>query len=481
MRFIRCPYAFVQVDRGLLMPEVLIDPTSQQLIDDGNEFHEGILAQAEPPPDGVDVFEAAAGEDTVLGLPLLRNEELQLLGVPDGVIAAGGALLPIEIKWHKDLRRTDLLELAFYWLLLEPYRAHHDVAPRGRMLLRRDGIPEPVDVELPDAIFDELRDLIGQVRLARRRGATRRVCGCPACSGPLKAQVARATREGKDLTMIWGIGRRYAPLLEELGLGDYDALIDCDPRAVVLGLRAQQRYVSVAQVEEWRQHACAYQQAQAVVFGPPAPVADTFIALDLEYDPFIWLTGVLICDGERREHISLWADNPRQEKANLLALAELVRANPGLPVITWSGTTADLPQLQIASRRHKIGNALNPIYDRHIDLYMHTARTVRLPTPTLSLSEVAGYFGIPTRSTVADGFQAMFMFAAYQRTRDRAEKRRLRRELLLYNRDDLEQLAGSHLGILALHALDAPTATAPRQSPAPAMRMWATGITGCQT
>jgi predicted RecB family nuclease len=453
VRFLRCPYAFVQVDRGLLLPEDLVDPLSQQLIDDGNAFHEGVLADALPLPEGMDLADALAAPGTLFGIPVLRNEELKLLGAPDGVITERGALVPIEIKSHKDLRRTDLLELAFYWRVLEPYRTRQDGAPRGRMLLRRDGIPQPVDVELTDAIFDELRDLIEQVRRARRRGVKPRVCGCTACCGPLREQVARATREGKDLTMIWGIARSYAAALEELGVADYDALIDCDPRELVLGLRERQTFVSVAQVEEWRHHAHAYREAQAVIFGSPAPIGEKFIAFDLEYDPFIWLTGILISDGRQREHISLWADNPRQEKNNLLALAEIVRLNPGLPVITWSGTTADIPQLKLAAHRHRLGEALRPIYDRHIDLYLHVARTVRLPIPGLSLGETADYFGIPKTSTVVDGFQAMFMFAAYQRTRSRTEKHQLRDELTVYNRDDLEQLVGVHLAIRSLEPL----------------------------
>jgi predicted RecB family nuclease len=452
LRFLRCPYAFVQVDRGLLLPEDLIDPLSQQLIDDGNEFHRAVLTETIPLPDSTDLIAAFAGDSTLVGIPVLRNEGLMLRGAPDGVIADRGGLVPIEIKSHKDLRHTDLLELAFYWLLLEPYRTRTNVQPRGRMLLRRDGIAKPVDVDLTDSLFAELRNLLTQLRLARRQGVRPRVCSCTACRGPLREQVARLTREGKDLTMIWGINRTLAPALEDLGLSDYDALVDCDPSEVRLGLRTRKLFRSIAQVEQWRKHALAYRRADVVIFGPPAPVAEKFIAIDLEYDSFIWLTGILISDGERRERLSLWADNAREEKCNLLELAEIVRSNPGLPVLTWSGTSADMPHLRDAAHRHKLGGELQPIYDRHIDVCLYMARSVRLPQPSLSLGPVAAYFGIPKTSTVAGGLEAMVMFATYQRTRNKAERRRLRNELTLYNCDDLEQLAGAHLAIRELQS-----------------------------
>jgi len=266
-RFIRCPYAFVAVERGLLLPEDLVDRFSEQLINAGTDFHERVLDEAVPMPAGLTLEEAFAGEGTVLGLPVLRNEKLKLLGAPDGVIAADGGLLPIEIKSHKNLQRTDLLELAFYWLVLEPFRTRHDISPRGQLLLRRDGVAHPVDVELTEELFSELDGLIAQLRRARRYGVKPRVCGCIACSGPLAEQVLRLTRRGKDLSMIWGIGPRYAEVLEGLGLGDYDALIDCDPRRIARDLRARRRFVGAEQVEQWRQHARAYQEARAVVFG----------------------------------------------------------------------------------------------------------------------------------------------------------------------------------------------------------------------
>jgi predicted RecB family nuclease len=454
-RYLRCPFAFVQVDRGMLTEDQLFDPISRQLIDDGVDFHEQVLATAVPMPD-MPLADAFTTDVTLLGVPVLRNPALKLLGAPDGVICENGALLPIEIKSHKDVRRTDLLELAFYWLLLEPLRTRK-VTPSGLMILRRDGIDERVPVELDAGHFAEVTALIKQVRQARRKGVRPRVCGCPACRGPLREQVSVATRRGRDLTMIWGVGRRYATALEEFGIDNYEALIDSCPPEIVAQLRDRRLYVSADQVEQWRAHAQAYRESREIIFGPRAPVGESFIAFDLEYDPmnpFIWLIGILINTPERRELRFLWSSSPKEERENLLDFAELVRAHPDVPVLTWAGTMADIPQLQAAAARHGLSRELAVVHQRHLDLFMHAVQTLRLPTPEFSLEEVAGYFGIPKTSTVRDGFEAQNMFLTHQRSRSEVDRERIREQLIAYNRDDLEMLAGTHQAIEILHAAE---------------------------
>jgi len=112
-------------------------------------------------------------------------------------------------KSHRDVRRTDELELAFYWLLLDPLRTRQIDEPQGRLILRRDGVPVDIDIEIIPERFDEVRRLVRDIRHARRHGVRPRVCGCVACRGPLREQIRRRTRDCRDLTLIWGIGRMY--------------------------------------------------------------------------------------------------------------------------------------------------------------------------------------------------------------------------------------------------------------------------------
>jgi|SRR5579875_817495 len=120
--FLRCPYAFYQIDRGALAPSDAVDALGERLIDDGVAFEHSITAGTVPLPAGLDLAAAFLSGGRVYGLPPLRNQNLALHGVPDAVDARGGALIPVEIKSHRSVRRTDELELAFYWRLLEPYR-----------------------------------------------------------------------------------------------------------------------------------------------------------------------------------------------------------------------------------------------------------------------------------------------------------------------------------------------------------------------
>jgi len=455
IRYLECPYAFAQLDRGIITPADLVGAVGEQLIDAGIDFHENIVAAAVPLPENVDLAEALASEETVLSLPTMRNPNLKILGAPDGVEAAGGTLIPIEMKSHRDVRRTDLLELAFYWLLLEPYRTTSDIEPCGIMMLRRDGRPENVRVDLGPEIFAQVRKLIGEVRKARRSSVQPRVCGCPACRGPLSQSVARLTRDGKDLSLIWGIGRRYAQVLECAGVNDYEALIGADPRSIVGTLRREGLFVSADQVTQWQAHARAYREAQAVIFGPPLDIGDSFIALDLEYDPMdfhIWLIGMLICDGDRREHVVFWADDPREERNNLCALSALVDHNPALPVLTYAGVMADLPQLQSAEQRHELQGTLQPVVDRHHDLFTQMVRSLRLPAPLMSLGDVGSYFGVARDSTIRDGFEAQSLYGTYLRSRNTEKKEALREALTNYNRGDLDMLADAYHAIRDLHA-----------------------------
>lgn len=133
VRYLRCPYAFWQIDSGALAPEAAIDALGERLIEDGVAFEGTVTAEARPLPPGVDLADAFVTEARVYGLPRLENHQLELHGIPDAVDAARGRLMPVEIKSHREVRCTDELELAFYWRLLEPYRTIDPCEPYGRL------------------------------------------------------------------------------------------------------------------------------------------------------------------------------------------------------------------------------------------------------------------------------------------------------------------------------------------------------------
>ncbi len=242
-------------------------------------------------------------------------------------------------------------------------------------------------------------------------------------------------------------------MLEDFGVATWQDLMRCDVHAVAAWFWARGHpAVTATEVSRWWQHACSYAVGHSVVFddfltGDAAafPVGGSFIALDLEYDSdyqepgsLIWLVGACVVNGDLREHLVLWADSADDEERNLRALGELVRCRPTLPVVTWAGDSAEGPRLRAAANSLRTRVNLDPLFERHIDLFTYARQHVRLPIPRLGLKEVAEYFGIPRLSGVADGRHARSLHDRYRRTGDPG----LRDRLIDYNRDDLDTLVG---------------------------------------
>ncbi|MBI3247210.1 MAG: ribonuclease H-like domain-containing protein [Deltaproteobacteria bacterium] len=385
-RYLRCPYAFYLLDRGLIAFEETVTEMQIRLIQEGVEFHSVVEAKAIPlsiePNDLPRVF--AEESIRLFGVPLFENAKLQIYGKPDAIDTAQGALIPIEIKSHKAVQRSDELELAFYWMLLEPLRKRK-VPPRGYLLLRRDGVDEQVEVEIPSHRLDQVLDLLQDIRKARDLGVTPRICGCTVCSGIMREEIDRATRAKKDLTRLWGMGRVYARHFEDIGISDYDELLSVESSSLVEKLRDRKCFVSPAQVDHWKHHAASYSASSPVLFGNPLRLDGGFLALDLEYVPsgLIWLVGICLVRPNGREYFALWAETSIQEKRNLKRLAEISMANPSLPVVTWSGNGADMPQLRNAAQRLKLGHELDAVTSKHLDLFQYVRNAVRFPIPQL--------------------------------------------------------------------------------------------------
>ena len=305
MRYLRCPYAFSLLDRGAVSFPETIDNVQARLINEGTAFHRGVEASAVSTDLDTSELQTLVDQEDVqlFGLPILENADLRIHGAPDAIRTAHGALLPVEIKSHKNVRRTDELELAFYWMLLQPYRTRA-VSPRGFLILRRDGEAEEVEVELGEQRFHDVSRLISEVRHARRDAPPPRVCSCAVCSGVKREEVVNATRTAKDLTMIWNLGLVYARALEELGVVDYDDLLNFEAPELVEGLARRGSRLSVATVEGWQRHAQAYSLDRPVMW-KPWPLGRSFIVLDLEYEDHIWLIGACVVEGDQREYLAL--------------------------------------------------------------------------------------------------------------------------------------------------------------------------------
>ncbi len=401
-RYLRCPYAWYLQDRGEISFEDTVDEFQLQLVRAGSEFHVEVEREAIPielPEEGLSGLLDA--ELTLLGTPDFENEELRIRGRPDGIETAAGALLPIEIKSHKDVQATDQLELAFYWLLLEPYRTRVIDEPRGFLELRRNGGHERVEVEISAERLKQARKLILDVRRARVKGVRPRVCGCRVCSSLRKDEVARVTERNKDLTLLFGIGPVYAPILERAGITSWEELLECDPREV--GRRAGGDSCSTSRCGRSRagsamRRAGAAARRSSSAISPASPSRSSRSTWSTRASATA-RSGSSAPASPTATRASTCRSGPTPAAEEEHALRELDRAiaaNPELPIVTWSGTGADLPRIAGATVGLDLPHLREALHERHIDLFTWVWRSVRFPRPGLDLKTVAK---LPRRPT----------------------------------------------------------------------------------
>ena len=447
--FERCPYAFLLLDRGVVTRDKAVTRDRAERMAAGVAFEERVVSSVEPAPPAASVQELLCGDvDVFLGRTFI-NRELRLAGIPDGVRPAGGELVPIEVKDHAYPTRRDALELAFYWLLLEPYRERVG-EPRGIVIGNRRGEYVEVDVELTDDHFDTVSRLIDGVRSARRDGVVPDgLCECFVCAGPGRSALIADLLARRHVSLLWSVGPVFSKGLSELHLDDFKVLAKECPEAVAIDLRlAGYTNVSSRMVERWQHHAAALLHGHPVVFAERRAVGRRFIAVDLEYTPHaVWLIAAAVVDGGRRSVRQFWADDRAELKAAMLALGELVSSHQGFPVVTWSGNGADLPQLEAAAWSTGTRRAIRPVLDRHVDAYAQARDALRLPIVGMSVKDVAAYFGFERSSTVRDGREAVAMYGEYQRCESKRARRAIRQELIAYSREDLEMLVSAVRGL----------------------------------
>jgi predicted RecB family nuclease len=239
--------------------------------------------------------------------------------------------------------------------------------------------------------------------------------------------------------MIHGVGYWHAKSLDTLGYGTWPQLIDADPEVLLAGIRnAGVKSVGLTTVKKWQTHAQSLKSGEPVPLHPVDPLDFPFgyIALDLEYDPIIWLIGARFVYNESTETQFLWANSLRSEKSNMLKLATFLDSHPDAPLVTWSGNSADIPRLRKAAIANGLSEVLRIDSRPHVDLHLWAERNVRLPIPGTGLKEVEEYFGFPRITRFMNGFMAVMLYADYSRTKNRS----IKEQLIEYNRDDVDSL-----------------------------------------
>ncbi len=383
-----------------------------------------------------------AQDHRLLDVRTFRNPRLKLVGRPDGLVTANGALQPVEIKSHRLLQHTDRIELAFYWLLLSELRTANAADPVGWAFLRhRDGSHVHQKVELTAELLGETKTVIQKVRDARRLGVEPVWCPCTVCRGVRRRQVAEAVRERRDLSSVSGIGPVKREALLAAGYRSWDDLLGHDAEDIARAVNVAQgrRLVNVSEVRRSQSHARALATNQPLMTSAaaPFPVPAEYVAFDAEYTADnVWLLGARVVLRDRDLCFSVWA-SPAGEAQALSEMDAIFSRYPGLPVVTWNGNGADLPAIRKAAARAGDNRLAKLIGARHIDLYRWTRQNLMLPIASLGLKEVSEHFGISRESGVTSGLAAEALWRRYQRTGNQE----IKAELVNYNLDDLRSLS----------------------------------------
>lgn len=442
IQFERCPYAFWLIDKGEVRLEEVMGEAITLILEDGQTFEELVVADVpviEATPD--DLPALFKTNMTLYNPPLLKNKALKLAGKPDAIETAKGRLIPVEIKSHRRKQLTDILELAFYWLLLEPYRTRR-ADPSGVLILRDiHGSEERQEVELDEYHLDRVRQLIKDVRRARKHGVEPEMCLCVVCAG--RPEIAVACRERGSPSLLYGIASKTRRALQAVGIQTMHDIATCDPEATRASLYQIKQYVSEQQIRTWQGHVRAYDANAPVLIGEGQLTFNDFIVVDLEYDSrhhgLIWLVGYAVVKEGATEYTQFWADDHNAAKKNLRKLASALKKHPDIPVITWSGISAEIPQLEDSIEHYDLEDELQLLFERHFDLFEYAKANVRLPIPTLDLKSVGKFLGHYRKADIRGGMEAAFLHRQYLEA-ERKEKAVIKRDLIAYNLEDLEAL-----------------------------------------
>ena len=438
LEYLRCPFrVFLAHSQNISMDELKRPDMIRALMEKGTEFEESVLSEIPIKED--QSIDDAVKEKVIFAAPILiLNNELGMKGIPDLIDTENGKLYPIEIKNRRSLRYTDSLELAFYWNLLSPLRKGKP-KPKGFVHLNTGQV---VEVRLTADDFIRLQVLIQSVREVKECGTEPAFTDeCRFCKLAEQCEEEIVTVGG--LTLISGVSRVRHAQLKSIGIHSLTALADCDPESLHRKwYRECVTSPSLNQVELMQLHAESWVNRIPIQLADEAhPVGKRFAVLDLEYESgqYIFLIGLIIVDGKTKKYHQLFSDHPNQEEKLLKQFIQFLVDNPDLTFVTWSGATADMPQLRRAWSRHGLPSTnLMSIEDRHVDLAAYASRNFRFPAKSFRLGDMERYFGFKRKKRDIDGFLVPSIYADYVRSRNESKKERLRTKLLQYNKDDVE-------------------------------------------
>jgi len=253
------------------------------------------------------------------------------------------------------------------------------------------------------------------------------------------------------------LGRATTEVLEKLGIcsiNDLSLLSEEDCVILARKLKslsdglAENGYLKARLIMACR-YAKAIRRGKPLVYGYN-PLVDNLakhykekklVFFDLEYDPakpLIFIIGVMSANGEVTQ---FFIENEEKEKVALIKLADIISNRL---LVCYAGKSADIPTLRKCYRKHGLLMPRIQLVDLFYDiLFTQKLKTqvIYLPLTHLSEKTVANYLGYkpPENLEIKDGLLALIYFYNYIKERDTKRKEKIKEQLLLYNRCDLER------------------------------------------
>src|SRR3984893_17378517 len=242
----------------------------------------------------------------------------------------------------------------------------------------------------------------------------------------------QALRED-NLTLLRGIGEKMIKRYARKGVLTLTQLAHTfRPR------RRGKRTDSPLKQRDHALHALAIRDQTIYVLGAPnLPTAPVRIYVDIEGDPedgFAYLIGLIVCDGERIERYSFWADDRKGESEICARFLEIV-ARYHAPRLYCYGKyeRTFIERMRRQARRKKpIDAVLTTLTNVLAIIYPH----VYFPTYSNGLKDVAGYLGCRWTEPDASGIESIVWRKSWEQTGDTAWKAKL----IQYNLEDCDAL-----------------------------------------
>lgn len=445
IEYLRCEFrVYLWLSKGIPIEELKETILLQRLIEKGMKYEADVVQDIQPLEiQTKESIEPLKKESRIIQVPkIFRNHDLGIQGIPDLINTENGEFLPIEIKSHKEVYDTDELELAFYWLLLNPLRSKR-ATPRGYIVLNNDEI---VEVKITKNHLQKVEDLLVDIRYLKNRGSQPRLTQeCKLCK--IEKECREEVINSGGLTAIYNISYTREQQFHEIGIKNMSDLMKIDEEQINSKLISRFRNTpGVAELFRMKCHASSIGDRKPVLFGNEDElnklVLSSLLILDLEYDPegIIWLIGLCIKDSSGVRYKQYFAENGKLEEEEKLldSLVNIKNKYTNHLLITYSGASADLPQLEKSCKRHKIYPRIyNMIVKNHIDLYQLLIHNLRFPIASMGLPDMEEYLNLQRKSYITSGLEALMLYDRYLRTKSENTKKELRNELCTYNKDDI--------------------------------------------